>query len=218
MTTGKAPKKRRKEFQTRKAILDILKQDGPQDSQTLANQLGVTAMAVRQHLYALQDEKLLSYTEVARPKGRPAKMWELTTAANKFFPNGNSELLADMLGLIDNVLGNEALGKLINTRAQHQYVAYQEQLAAHDSLADKLNALAAIRSGEGYMAEIEAQDDGSFLLIENHCPICTAAQACQKFCSAEQTLFRNLLNGASVQRQEYILDGARRCTYEIRPL
>ena len=32
------------------------------------------------------------------------------------------------------------------------------------------------------MAEVEPQDDGSLLLIENHCPICAAATSCQSFC------------------------------------
>jgi len=144
-------------------------------------------------------------------------MWELTAGANKFFPNGNSELLADMLGLIDHVLGAEALGQVIDMRAQNQLQVYQARLAEVGSLAERLEILAEIRTAEGYMAEVQPQEDGSFLLIENHCPICTAAQACQKFCSAEQNLFRSLLAGASVQRQDYILDGARRCTYEIRP-
>jgi len=31
------------------------------------------------------------------------------------------------------------------------------------------------------MAEFEAEPDGSFLLIENHCPICAAAKTCQGF-------------------------------------
>jgi predicted ArsR family transcriptional regulator len=33
-----------------------------------------------------------------------------------------------------------------------------------------------LRTEEGYMAEFEAEPDGSFLLIENHCPICAAAK------------------------------------------
>ena len=118
MDKTEKPKKRRKEFQTRKSIIDILKMEGAQDSQSLADRLGVTAMAIRQHLYALQDEKLISYTEKPRPKGRPAKMWQLTPAADKFFPNGNSELLVDMIGLIDDVLGKDALTNLIMQRSQ----------------------------------------------------------------------------------------------------
>ena len=215
----KEPKRRGKEFRSRKAIMDILKQEGPQDSKTLASRLGVTAMAIRQHLYALQDEKLLTYTEAARPKGRPAKMWELTPAANKFFPDGNSELLVDMIDLIGNLYGDDGLNKLIQTRSENQLEQYQERLDPTDSLLNKLQTVAKIRTEEGYMAEIQAKEDGSYLLIENHCPICAAAQSCRKFCSAEQTLFQRLLGPeVNVNRTEYILDGDRRCMYEVKPI
>lgn len=217
MKKSTTPKKRRKGFRTRKAILDILKQEGPQDSKTLSTRLGVTAMAVRQHLYALQKEKLLTYTEVARSVGRPAKMWELTPAANKFFPDGNSELLVDMLGLIGEVYGKGALPTLIQARAENQLALYQQRLAQYDSLPEKLQGLAKIRTEEGYMAEIQALEDGSYLLIENHCPICAAARVCQNFCSAELTLFQRLLpSDMSIHRSEHILQGQRRCVYEIK--
>ncbi len=219
MDSSKKPNRRRKEFQTRKAIMDILKTEGAQDSQALARRLGVTAMAVRQHLYAMQDEKLIGYTEVPRPKGRPAKFWELTPAANKFFPDGNSELLVDMIGLIDDVLGQDALSNLVMQRSQNQFADYQKQVAIHESLEGKLDALAQIRTEEGYMAEIQPQADGTFWLIENHCPICAAAQVCQKFCFAEQALFQKLLGPEiKIQRLEYMLEGERRCLYEINPM
>lgn len=38
-------------------------------------------MAVRQHLYGLADEKLVTSEEEARPMSRPAKLWRLTPAA-----------------------------------------------------------------------------------------------------------------------------------------
>ena len=211
-------KKRRKEFQTRKAILDILKVEGPQDSQSLADRLGVTAMAIRQHLYSMQDEKIITYSEMPRPKGRPAKMWELTPAANKFFPDGNSELLVDMIGLIDDVLGKDALFDVIQQRSRNQLEDYKSRLAELDALPDRLEALAQIRTDEGYMAEVQAKDDGIYWLIENHCPICAAAQVCQNFCVAEQALFQKLLGpNVRIQRTEYILDGQRRCLYEVTP-
>ena len=44
------------ERKTRRAITKLLKTEGPIDSAQLAQRLGLTAMAVRQHLYALQRE------------------------------------------------------------------------------------------------------------------------------------------------------------------
>ena len=84
-------------MRTRRAIVHLLKQEGALDAQTLAARLQLSAMAVRQHLYALQDEHLVTYHEVPRPVGRPAKQWQLTPAADRLFPEGYAELTLSLL-------------------------------------------------------------------------------------------------------------------------
>jgi predicted ArsR family transcriptional regulator len=65
------------------------------------------------------------------------------------------------------------------------------------------------------MARVE-KEDRDWLLIEDHCPICAAAQSCQGFCRSELQLFREVLGAeASVTREEHLLAGARRCVYRI---
>ena len=65
------------------------------------------------------------------------------------------------------------------------------------------------------MAESWAEGDG-YVLVENHCPICVAATACQGFCRAEQETFREVLGpDVSVERIEHITAGDRRCVYHI---
>src|ERR1700737_5202139 len=60
------------------------------------------------------------------------------------------------------------------------------------------------------------QGDGSFLLIENHCPICAAAKTCQGFCRSELELFRAAFGTeALVMRQEHLLSNGRRCVYRV---
>jgi predicted ArsR family transcriptional regulator len=78
--------------------------------------------------------------------------------------------------------------------------------------------LARVRTEEGYMADVRPDGRGGFLLIENHCPICAAATACQGFCTTELDLFRAVLGpDASVERMEHIVSGDRRCVYSVRP-
>jgi predicted ArsR family transcriptional regulator len=97
-------------------------------------------------------------------------------------------------------------------------VDYGKRIRPHDPLERKLDALAKVRSEEGYMAEIRRETDGSFLLVENHCPICAAANACQGFCSTELDLFRSVLGpSVSVERAEHIIKGDNRCVYRISP-
>jgi predicted ArsR family transcriptional regulator len=64
----------------------------------------------------------------------------------------------------------------------------------------------------------EARSDGrDWLLIENHCPICSAAKACTGLCANELKVFADVLGkGATVTREEHILAGARRCVYRVK--
>ena len=201
---------------SRQAILRLLKQQGPSDSAALASQLDISAMAVRQHLYALRTQKLVTYHEEQRPIGRPAKMWGLTPAAESHFPNAHAGLTVNLLNAAEQIFGQEGVQRLVNLSAKQQIADYRARITARAPLPARLGALIAIRNKEGFMAEVQGQGDGSFLLIENHCPICTAASVCPKLCDAEMEVFHAVLGeGVTIERVEHMLAGARRCVYRI---
>ncbi len=200
---------------TRRAIVNILKQQGATDAQELAAYLGISAMAVRQHLYALQAEQLVTYHEEAREMGRPAKLWQLTPAADRLFPDGYADLTLSLLDSVKEAFGEAGLEQLLDVRTRHQLKTYQSAIPAQTSLRQKLEVLASLRTEEGYMAEVRTLDDGTFLLIENHCPICAAATACTGLCARELEIFQRILLDAVVERTEHIIAGERRCVYRV---
>ena len=202
---------------TRRALLDALKRTGARKAAALSEELGVSAMAVRQHLYALQEEGLAGFAEEARPRGRPVKLWRLTAAADRYFPDAHAELTAGLLQSMRHAFGEAGLNRLLSVRSREQADTYSERMAGRDGLRARLEALAAIRTEEGYMAEIQEAADGGFVLIENHCPICRAAIACTGLCTAELLVFRAVLGPAvAIERTDHILAGARRCAYRVR--
>ena len=207
------------EVRSRRTLLNLLKQDGPQDATSLAKRLGVTAMAVRQHLYILQQDGLVGHRAEARPVGRPAKLWHLTAEADRLFPDAHADLTLSLIGSLRDALGESGLEKVLEMRAQSLIESYRQKLGRRSSLKGRLEALAAIRSEEGYMAATERDVDGTWWLLENHCPICTAARECQGLCSIEQRVFEAVLgDDVTVERTEHILNGARRCAYRIMPI
>jgi len=212
----KAPQKSATAVRTRRALLHLLKQEGPMEAQELAARLHVSAMAVRQHLYALHKEQLVTYHEVPRPIGRPAKRWQLTPAADRLFPEGYAELTLGLLTSITQAFGETGLEQLLTIRSQQQVAAYRAHMDGHDTLAQRLVALAAIRTDEGYMAEVQPQADGSFVLLERHCPICAAAVACTGLCRNELKVFQEVLGAdVRIERTEHIVAGAPRCAYRV---
>ncbi len=199
-------------------LLMALKMRGPQTTAVLAAALGVTSEAVRQQLGRLADEGLVEATAEPRGVGRPALRWSLTAAGSQRFPDTHAQLTVDLLRSVERELGQPALERLIEARERETRAAYARELADTLDPGGRVAGLAAIRSREGYMAEWSEQPDGSFLLIENHCPICAAAAACQGFCRAELAVFREVLGpDLAVEREEHILAGARRCAYRVTP-
>src|SRR6185503_3630521 len=94
-------------------------------------------------------------------------------------------------------------------------VRYRRDLAQAEGLGPKLKRLAQLRDGEGYMADLRSEGRGRYLLVENHCPICAAARACQGFCRSELSMLQALLPDCAVERVDHVLAGARRCAYRI---
>ena len=204
---------------SREHILLLLKTRGSQTVARLASKLELTPMAVRQHLDGLRDAGWVTFDEERHGVGRPRRIWRLTPAGDARFPQGYADLTVEMIASVQRVFGAAGLERLIRRRTRDQVRAYRQRLPPHDApLARRVAALARLRSEEGYMAEWSRHRDGSFTLVENHCPICVAARACSGLCVGEQELFQAALGpDVALERREHLLDGARRCTYRIRP-
>ena len=200
-------------------LLYALKSRGPLAASALAGALGITAVGTRQHLAKLQAEGLVAFDDQAGEIGRPKRFWRLTAKGHGRFPDTHGDLTVTLIGGIRSVFGEAGLDRLIEARQQAAVTAYRRALEPCSGLEDRVRTVARLRSEEGYMAEFEAEPDGSFPLIENHCPICAAAKTCQGFCRSELELFRAAFGaGASVMRQEHLLSNGRRCVYRIASL
>lgn len=201
----------------RQAVIRILKTDGATTAQAISEQLGVTAMAVRQHLYELSDRGVVDFEERRQGAGRPSKYWRLTPAADKFFPDGHADLAVGLIHTVRAAFGEDGIQQLINVRTRTQERAYARALEQRDGVEDKLKALAEVRTEEGYMADVVTEADGSLMFVERHCPICAAAQACTGLCASELEVFRKVLGpDVQVDRTDHVLAGAPRCAYRVQ--
>lgn len=202
---------------TAERILLRLKTRGPAAAAELAAELGMSAEAARQQLQKLAAEGLIGSRQAstAARAGRPRQEWELSAAGHARFPDTHAQLTVQLIGSIRTLFGESGLDKLIGQREEEMRGDYQRQCAGLGSVAKKLERLAQLRSAEGYMARVE-KEGRDWLLIEDHCPICAAANSCQGFCRSELQVFREVLGEqADIQREEHLPSGGRRCVYRI---
>lgn len=211
---------REDEKQTSKQrILHLLKLRGDLTTSALAEALAVSPMAVRQHLQGLKADGLVTCASMRQPLGRPIKLWRLAQAATKRFPDRHADLMLDLLNSVEAVFGSAGVEALLAERSSRQIKTYCDRLSPNSHTIPwqaQVAAIARLRDQEGYMAEVVEQPDGTVLLVENHCPICVAATACQGLCKAELGVFQAVLGPAvTVERVEHVLQGDRRCAYRI---
>jgi len=194
-------------------ILYILKTRGPQTAQSLAVMLDMTSMGARQHLQSLETQELASTFDQSEKRGRPSRYWQLTSKADQRFPDRHNDLTIHMIDAVKKVFGEQGLDKLIEEREKVSRETYVNALKDCLSTLEKAQALAQVRTQEGYMATVEEDEQGIWL-HENHCPICEAATSCQNFCRSELAVFDEVMGpDVTVERKEHIVCGARRCSY-----
>ncbi|MFU2318313.1 helix-turn-helix transcriptional regulator [Rahnella sp. PCH160] len=196
-------------------LMTLLKTRGEMQASDAGHLLGTTGEAARQQFVKLAKDGLVEANAISQGVGRPAQYWQLTAKGHAHFPDAHADLTVQLLQLIRTSLGESALDQLITSRESQTLANYRQAMSGASSLEERLQRLTAIRTREGYMADWTLQEDGSYLFVENHCPICAAATTCQGFCRAERDVFRDVLE-ANVERTEHILQGARRCAYVIR--
>ncbi len=197
-------------------MLELVKRDGPVTAEALAAKLRVTGMAVRQHLDRLQETGFVEHKMRAAGRGRPSNLWQSTRNAESCFADSHAALAVDLIAQMRSAFGEDGLDRLIALRTAEQEKSYLPQVAGGKTLRSRLEQLARMRSREGYMAEVKKDGPDAWLILEHHCPICSAARACSGLCREELKLFRRVIGEeARVERVSHILAGASRCAYRV---
>lgn len=197
--------------------LQLLKTKGPLTANTVAKELGITGEGARLHLVKLSKAGLVKATSLSKGVGRPVQVYELTELGNSAFADTHTQLTVQLLNTVKQQLGEHALDLIMASREGEMLKKYKEALGDYTDLESRIRGYAQIRSTEGFMAEVSKENNGQFVLIENHCPILAAAHSCDGFCQSDIKIISQVLNeNVKVERIEHIASGGRRCSYRIK--
>ena len=201
---------------TRQHILALLKRSGGGlTADDLAQRLGISAVAVRKHLTALERDQLVAAELQRRPMGRPTYLYHPTAQAQELFPNDYANLATHILELIRHMDGDRKVDAIFHQRAE----ALATELAARvqgATLPERLQEVGQILEEQGYMPEIRPlkEGPGQYLLTEYHCPILQVAKTFQQACTCELDVFLKVLQ-ANVERCDHRMMGHPQCSYLI---
>ena len=203
---------------TRQEILLSIKSSGSMTAEELARELGISQVAVRQHLSSLEAEGSIAVSIERRGLGRPSHRYMLTAAGDETFPREYDSLANGLLNELRAWQGEAAVKQLLSLRRERMGQTLTSRLR-DKSLAARVNELARVETENGYMAEAEQAENGTFTLTKRNCAVCSVARNHPEICcQSEDKMFKNLLGNVEVKLEQSIVEGDHVCSFSIREL
>lgn len=200
---------------TRGDILQALKRADGLSADQLARQLGISTMAVRKHLTALERDSLVIATVMRRPVGRPTRVYRLSDQTHDLFPRQYDSVAVEFLADLAALDGPGKIDLLFNRRAERTFDFLAERVDAAGSFDERVAALADGMDALGYLASWERIGPGEYAVSQYNCAIQRIASTFPQACYYELETYRRLLD-ADVHRSCHMVAGDHRCCYVIR--
>ncbi|MCD0157149.1 metalloregulator ArsR/SmtB family transcription factor [Deinococcus sp. 6GRE01] len=200
---------------TKTRLLELVKRHGAQTAQDLAQGLEISVPAARRHLCDLQEQGLVeARTERPGGRGRPQHVYALTERGEAAFPKTYSSLCVDVLRHIESLFGGEALLKVLDARNAEIAGRFRSELAGDLPLGERVQNLVRRLNEHGFDASAVQDERGQWTFTQHNCPNLTVARQYSQLCSAEITLYGDLL-GVPVTRETRIACGQGSCRYRV---
>lgn len=198
---------------TRKQIIMLLKRNSQQSVAQLSNQMGITPMAVRQHLMSLEKRGLISYKPKKSGIGRPVFLYSLTDKARDIFPKSYVSFIKNMLSIVEAEGGRKRVDKIFMQIKDRAMKGRYRDLMGKADLEEKVNALVSILDTEGLMVELEVNED-FFSIKQFNCLLHNITADYPEACKYELKMYRDLL-GKDIKRTGCQADGEPACVYIV---
>jgi transcriptional regulator len=178
----------------------------------LADLLGVSTTAVRDHLVHLQAEGMVEVSSERNGPGRPRLVYSLSEKAQKSFPKQYDRLISTLLRELIELEGEGKVEQLLDRVSQRLASEYADRMAGAD-VAARLNELRALLEQRGVPAEIDPEGDVLRLFA---CPYYDVAADYPEVCSMERRMIEYVL-GEKLVLEDTIRSGAHNCCFVLRP-
>lgn len=193
-------------------ILQFLQRQGESTVKELAELLGVSGTATREHLVHLQAEGLVLARSERHGPGRPRLIYALSEKARARFPQQTDRLVATLLRELIAREGADKLGQLLDAVSLRLANEYADRMAGTD-MAARLGELRKLLEQRGVPAEVAADGDGIRLFA---CPYYEVAASYPEVCSMEQRMIEYVL-GEKLTLENSLRAGGHNCHFVRRP-
>ena len=191
---------------TRKDVLQLLLRSD-RTVQEIADEIGVSANAIRGHLAALERDGLVLQDEVRRDTGgKPATIYTLSPDADELMPKAYAVVLEGVLSVLEE---REGPDRVLETLAE---VGSRAAVPATGPQEARVRAAADVLRSLGGTVEI-LHEDGRWKLRGFSCPLAAVTARDTRVCGLAEALVASTTGGDVVEVCEH---GRRsRCAFDI---
>lgn len=193
-------------------ILQYLQRHGEATVKELAELLGVSTTAVRDHLIHLQADGMVDVRAERHGPGRPRLVYTLSEKAQSSSPKQYDRLISLLLRELAAEGGAETVERMLSRVSARLANEYQDRISGTD-VRERLTELRALLEQRGVVAEVDP--DGESIRFFS-CPYYDVAHAHPQVCVMERRMIEQVL-GEDLELENSIREGAHSCRFTRRP-
>jgi predicted ArsR family transcriptional regulator len=198
---------------TRMEVLELLRRKGRSSAETIANDLGVTPNAVRQHLTNLEREGLVVSQPERSGRGRPSLLFALTERADSVFPKRYGQLASMVLQEVQEMGGPDALDEVFARIAGRHAAAIEKDISGM-AFDEKMQKVVSWIGRAGTLVEQTEDPEGIRVTIHN-CPFRNTALKFPQVCTITPQLISRL-TGAAISQSASIHRRDPYCSFVVQ--
>lgn len=201
---------------TKEEIVQILKRNGEQTVGSLAEFLEITEMAVRRHLSKLEKEQVIQSKMVRQHVGRPTYVYGLSQKGEDSFPKDYKQFSLGMLEDLEKIGDETLVNAVLKARTNRMEEQLQRRVSRQDHVLQKLREVAVIQEENGYMVQVKQEEENSYILQKQNCPLKAIAEKYPQLCLEEENMYKRLFSDENVKVLSNMCDGDCHCSYHIQ--
>lgn len=193
----------------------LLKNKAGLTADDISEQLGISRNAVRQHLAALENDRLLQRGETCATGGRPKQLYVLTDKGRECFPRHYSWFAELLVSSLVERAGAEGLSEQLGVLGRQ---VGQQLLAQHAHLlspgVDRAAVLATLMDDLGYVARARSGARGEPFIEADNCVFHALAERHPEVCAFDLALM-STFTGQDIEHQECMARQGQVCRFRL---
>ncbi len=201
-----------------RVLLDLIRRGGPLTVAEMAENLGVTATAIRNRLTRLLGAGLVERQSEHQNRGRPKHSYRVSIEAQKRLGQNYTDLALVLWDEMMSTVADRKLRRLLFTRVTDRLAElYRSHVNGHE-WEGKLVQLSNLLHDRGVEAEVATISGEVIPVLRQHsCPYYELAESDPAICALERKMFEKVL-GRSLRLSQCRLDGDRFCDFQAKPI